>query len=151
MLVGELLAPCHRAPLFQIDAVQRTPPKSCAEPNQGPSQGWGAVLGRHIAADDAGQHRPEREVVLPRDEQDPDVVAVPGELAESLGRLVAGEPATNDEYLVWEVPVGRPLPGLVLPSRPRKQSPSQDLQADRTTTGGECPLEQTVHRALSVL
>ena len=39
MLVGELPAACHHAPLFQIDAVQRSPPEAGAEPDQGPAQG----------------------------------------------------------------------------------------------------------------
>src|SRR5215212_6384625 len=103
MLVGKLLAACHHTLPSQVNALQRSPPEAGAEPDQSPAQGLRDVLRRHIAADDAGQHRPECEVVLPRDEHDPDVVAVSGELAEGLGRLVAGEPATNDEYLVWKV------------------------------------------------
>ena len=78
MLVGELLAARHHAPPLQIHAVQGSTPEAGAEPDQGPAQGLSDVLGRHVAADNAGQHRPEREVVLPRDEHDPDVVAVPG-------------------------------------------------------------------------
>src|SRR5215211_856746 len=141
MLVGKLLAACYHTLPSQVNALQRSPPEAGAEPDQGPAQGLRDVLGRHIAADDAGQHRPEREVVLPRDEHDPDVVAVPGKLAEGLGRLVTGEPAANDEHPVWKVFVGRPLPGLVPPSRPREQSPPQDLETDRPATCDERPLE----------
>src|SRR5215207_7870838 len=147
MLVGELLAACHHTSLSEVDAVQRSPPEAGAEPDQGPAQGLRDVLGRHVAADDAGQHWPEREVVLPGDEHDPDVLAVPGELAEGLGRLVTGEPAANDEHPVWKVSVGQPLPGLIPPPRPREQSPPQQLDANHPATRSEHPLEQTVHRA----
>src|SRR3712207_7156998 len=139
MLVGKLLAACHHTLPSQVNAVQRSPPEAGAEPDQGPAQGLRDVLGRHIAAYDAGKHRPEREVILPRDEHDPDVVAVPGKLAEGLGRLVAGEPPTNYEHPVWEISVGRTLPGLVPPSRSREQSPPQQLDADRPATGDESP------------
>src|SRR3712207_8592420 len=78
VLVGELSSGCRHDPSLRVHGIEVGPPEAGAESDQGPPQRLRYVVRLHVAAYDAGQHRPEGEVVLPVDDHHPDVVAVPG-------------------------------------------------------------------------
>ncbi len=152
MIVGHLLLVTRGRPneiydpFLEVYGLDVRPPETGPILHQAPSEGLGDVRGIHVAADNPGQHRPEREVVLFGDDHDPNVVAVPGHLAEFLGRRVASESPSQDEHFVGELSVWRPLPRLV--SVPGLYHPPQPLYGERDTTYGESPLEQLIHRYL---
>src|SRR5919112_4661133 len=131
-----------------VHALEIRPPKAGAEPDEGSAQGLCHVVCLDVAPDDARQHGPEGKVVLPGDEHDTHIVALSSQPAELRDRVVAGESPTNDEHLVGEVLVGRPLPGLVPPPRSWEKRPPQYLDSDRPASRDERPLEQTLHITL---
>src|SRR3712207_978793 len=78
VLVGELSSGCRHDPSLRVHGIEVGPPEAGAESDQGSPQRLRYVVRLHVAAYDAGQHRPVGEVVLPVDDHHPDVVAVPG-------------------------------------------------------------------------
>jgi hypothetical protein len=120
VFVRELPPVGRDALLLEVYAPDLGATEAGSVPDQGPPQRLRDVLGVYVAAHDPREYRPESEIVLPGDEHDADVVAVPGSLAQRLGRGVAGESAAQDENPIREVPVRGSLPRLVPRTRPRK-------------------------------
>src|SRR5918994_3293338 len=115
VVVGELQAAAGLQDLvLEVYALQLRPPEAGAELYQGTAQWLRDVLGLHVAAYDARHHRPVGEEVLPVDDHDPDVVAVPDQLAQGLRHRVTCEPAAHDEHPVGELLVRGALPRIVL-------------------------------------
>jgi hypothetical protein len=73
--------------LLEVYALYLRAAEAGAVPDQGLPQGLGDVLGLYVAAYGVREHGPEGEEVLPGDEHDPDVVAVPGQPASVLAAV----------------------------------------------------------------
>jgi hypothetical protein len=93
VVVGELPPVGGDAPLLEVQALHLGAAEAGAVPDQGPPQRLRHVLGVYVAADAPGEHGPEGEEVLPRDDHDPDIVAPTGHAAQALGGRVPREAA----------------------------------------------------------
>src|SRR5919107_2344492 len=149
VVVGELQAAAGLQDLvLEVYALQLRPPEAGAELYQGAAQWLRDVLGLHVAAYDARHHRPVGEEILPVDDHDPDVVAVPDQLAQGLRHRVTCEPAAHDEHPVGELLVRGPLPRIVLGLWFRVHQPPHSLHDNGAANHREASFEKFVHGAL---
>jgi hypothetical protein len=113
VVVGKLLAACaHDLPL-EVDALDLGPPEAGAGVDQSAPERLGDVPDAHVARYDAGNHRPEGQIVVPGDHHHPDIAPAAGHVADVLGDIVPGESAAQDEDLVLEIAEASPLPGRI--------------------------------------
>src|SRR5919112_3345120 len=129
-----------------VDTRDHGPPEARAGEYERAPQGLGDVAGIDVAADDPRNHRPEGKEVVARYDEYPHVVAVLGQPAHVGGGRVPPEPPTEDQDLLLEFGVGRPLPGSV-PGRGIERPPQgpepQDQSPERQPA-----LDQSVHTSL---
>src|SRR5918997_444506 len=149
VVVGELQAAAGLQDLLlEVYALQLRPPEAGTELYQGAAQWLRDVLGLHVAAYDPRHHRPVGEEVLPVDDHDPYVVAVPDQLAQGLRHGVTCEPPAHDEHPVGELLVRGPLPRIVLGLWFRVHYRPHSLDGNGAANHREASFEKFVHGAL---
>src|SRR5919107_1165025 len=147
LVVRELDTPIGDDDLaLRVDTRDPGPPETRAGEYERASQGLGDVAGVDVAADDPRNHRPEGKKVVARYDEYADVVAVLGQLAHVGGGRVPPEPPTEDQDLLLEFGVGRPLPGSV-PGRGIERPPQGPKPQDQSPER-QPALDQSVHTSL---
>src|SRR5215203_3027869 len=132
--------------LICVYALDLGPPEACPGEDEGAPQGLGDVARVDVAADDPWHHRPEGKVVVARYDQNPDVIALPDQLAQVRRRRVPSEPPANDQNLILKLAVGWLLPGSVPGCRVER--PSQGNEPQDQPTERQPALDQSVHTSL---
>ncbi len=106
MVVGELTAVGDDTTVLEIYVPELRPTEARAGPNEGPAQRLRYVPDVHIAAAHPWNHGPEGKEVLPGDDHHPNVVPIPGEVAESVRGRVTTEPTPKTSTLLGNSPYG---------------------------------------------